>query len=112
MSKDGHARTGVQGAEKERRMFPRIQARCPVRYSGESFAQLGVGELRDYSAGGVRMVSECVLLHNSQIRIELMPEPKSRVPRITADAVVVRCGMRDDHRYEVACRLTRVRHKR
>ena len=97
-----------QNVESERRAFPRILARCPVRYSGKSFSELGVAELRDYSAGGVRMISDNILLRSSKIRIELMPESKSRVPRIIAEAVVIRCGMRDDHRYEVACKLTKV----
>lgn len=109
MSSNTQSQMGTHIKGNERRLFPRIQARCPVRYAGKNFDELGVAELRDYSAGGVRMVSESLLLHSSIIRIELVPEEQSRVPRITAEAVVVRCGMREDHRYDIACKLTKVK---
>lgn len=112
MSANMQSQADSQIKQSERRSFPRILARCPVRYSGKSFDELGVAELRDYSASGVRMVSDAVLLNHSKIRIELMPENKSRVPRIIADAVVLRCGMRDDHRYDIACKLTKVSRRR
>lgn len=96
----------------ERRLFPRMQASCVVRYAGKNFDELGVAELQDYSAGGVCMVSENIILHSSILRIELVPEGQSRVPKITAEAVVVRCGMRDDHRYDIACKLTKVNRQR
>jgi hypothetical protein len=108
MSANMQSQVNSQSNDSERRTFPRILARCPVRYSGQSFDELGIAELRDYSAGGFRMISDTILLNHSKIRIELMPETKSRVPKIIADAVVLRCGMRDDHRYEIACKLTKV----
>lgn len=83
-----------------------------MRYSGKSFNELGIAELCDYSAGGVRIISDTILLRCSQIRIELMPESKSRVPRIIAEATVLRCGMREDHRYEIACKLIKVNRQR
>lgn len=108
MSTNMQSQLDTDSEGSERRMFPRILARCPVRYAGKDFDRLGVAELRDYSATGVRMVSESILLNNCIIRIELVPEPKSRVPKISAEAVVLRCGMRADHRYEVACKLIKV----
>lgn len=95
----------------ERRLFPRIQARCPVRYSGKNFDELGVAELRDYSAGGMRIVSDTLLLQSSKIRIEFVPGPQSRIPKLAAEVVVLRCGVREDHRYEIACKLTKVKYR-
>ncbi|MDT8383096.1 MAG: hypothetical protein RRB22_01630 [Gammaproteobacteria bacterium] len=101
----------------ERRMFPRIVASCPVRYAHrpglahEHFAEghWENADLCDYSATGVRMVCDNTLLQDTKINLELLPGTMRRVPRIVAEAVVVRCGLRDDHRYEIACKLTRVR---
>lgn len=112
MSANGQSVADSQVKYSERRAFPRILARCPVRYSGKSFDELGIAELRDYSAGGLRMISDTILFRSSQIRIELVPESKSRVPRIIAEATVLRCGMRDDHRYEIACKLIKVSRQR
>ena len=112
MSLSGQSLGGSPVEDSERRAFPRILARCPVRYSGKSFDELGIAELRDYSAGGVRMISDSILLRCSQIRIELVPESNSRVPPIIAEATVLRCGMRDDHRYDIACKLIKVNRRR
>ncbi len=111
MSVNGQSVADSEAKYSERRAFPRILARCPVHYSGKSFDELGVAELCDYSAGGVRIISDTFLLRCSQIRIELVPESKSRVPRIIAEATVLRCGMRDDHRYEIACKLLKVKRR-
>ena len=93
----------------ERRMFPRIMASCPVRYTQQLGGNWDNAELCDYSAAGLRMVCDSTLLHNTKINLELIPERMTNVPKIAAEAVVVRCGLRDDHRYEIACKLTKVR---
>lgn len=103
----GHSAGGA-----ERRMFPRIVASCPVRYAHRpgfavelaadlSPASLADGhwetaDLCDYSATGLRMVCDNTLLQDTKINLELMPGTLRRVPRIVAEAVVVRCGLRDD----------------
>lgn len=96
----------------ERRKFPRIQASCPVRYSVQNNGEWDAAELHDYSAIGVCMVSDVTLLQSSKIQLELVPEKRSRVPSIVAEAIVVRCDLRDDHRYEIACKLTKVKRRR
>jgi len=93
----------------ERRMFPRIIASCPVRYAQRLGNNWDNAELCDYSATGLRMVCDNTLLQDTKINVELVPEKMMRVPKIVAEAVVVRCGLRDDHRYEIACKLTKVR---
>lgn len=93
----------------ERRMFPRIVASCPVRYTREIEGIWDNAELCDYSATGLRMVCDNTVLQNTKINVELIPEKMTRIPKITAEAIVVRCGVRDDHRYEIACKLTKVR---
>jgi hypothetical protein len=112
MSANMRLQENSQHKSGERRLFPRIQASCLVRYAGKNFDELGVAELRDYSAGGVCMISDSILLNSSMLRIELLPEKQSRVPHITAEAVVVRCGMREDHRYDIACKLIKVNRRR
>jgi hypothetical protein len=90
-------------------MFPRVIANCPVRYTQQVDGKWDNAELCDYSATGLRMVCDNTLLQNTKINVELIPERMMRVPKIAAEAVVVRCGLRDDHRYEIACKLTKVR---
>jgi len=107
VNKQLHEATQEKGSE--RRMFPRIQANCLVRFSLQGDEEWGNAELHDYSAIGVRMVSDTTLLHSSKIQLELVPEKRSRVPRIFAEAVVMRCDLRNDHRYEIACKLTKVK---
>lgn len=96
----------------ERRMFPRIEASCPVRFAHKIEGQWDEAELCDYSATGLRMVCDTTLLQDTKINVELVPGKLIRVPKISAEAVVVRCGLRDDHRYEIACKLTKVSSQR
>ena len=93
----------------ERRAFPRIKGSCPVRYTAiQGRPEWLEAELADYSATGVRMVCRETLLHNTSISLQLLPGGKPTIPRISAQAVVVRCHLNADHQYEVACKLTRV----
>ncbi len=112
MSANVQSHAGSQTRGSERRKFPRMQAYCSVRYLGEGNNEWGTAELHDYSAIGVRMISDKTLLQSSKVQLELVPESKSRVPGIAAEAIVVRCGLREDHRYEIACKLTRVKRLR
>lgn len=93
----------------ERRKFPRIVASCPVRFAQKVEDSWGNAELCDYSATGLRMVCDNTLLTDTKIKVELIPGNMKRIPKITAEAIVVRCGLREDHRYEVAVKLTKVR---
>ncbi|MBL1277382.1 MAG: hypothetical protein COB30_014965 [Ectothiorhodospiraceae bacterium] len=105
--------------KNERRKFPRIQATCPVRFleHEDKSAPEKVkepwddAELCDYSAIGIRMVCDDTLLQNTKINVELVPEKLARIPNILAEAVVVRCDMRSDHRYDIACKLIKVKPK-
>ena len=99
----GGAPTGA-----ERRMFPRIMASCPVRYTRQIEGRWDSAELCDYSATGLKMVCDNTVLQDTKINVELIPEKMMRIPKIAAEAIVVRCGLRDDHRYEIACKLTKV----
>lgn len=92
----------------ERRKFPRIVAQCPVRYQGQQ-GDWGEAELQDYSATGIRMMCEETLLQNTKLTLHMLPAAKTRIPRLSAEGVVVRCVLGADHRYEIACKLTKVR---
>ena len=100
---------GYEPSGVDRRMFPRIVASCPVRYTRQIEGNWDTAELCDYSAAGLRMVCDNTVLQDTKINVELVPEKMMHVPKIVAEAVVVRCGLRDDHRYEIACKLTKVR---
>lgn len=95
----------------ERRSFPRIKANCPMHYFTHNIGDWCVGELNDYSANGICFLAEETILKNTEITLRIMRNSKVRVPPMSAVAVVVRCDIGDDHRYKVACKLTRVRHE-
>ena len=100
-------------AKNERRKFPRIEATCPVLYLQHEIVKepWDNAELRDYSAIGIRMVCDNTLLQDTKINVELIPEKITRIPKVLAEAVVVRCDLRPDHRYEVACKLIKVKRR-
>jgi hypothetical protein len=97
--------------EVERRSFPRIRAICPVHYLTHKSGDWCVAELNDYSANGVCFLTDETILSDTEITLRIMRNPKVRVPPMSAIAVVVRCEVNEDHRYKVACKLTRVRHE-
>ena len=93
----------------ERRGFPRIKATCPVHYFTHIGGDWFEAELDNYSANGMCIVADETLIKNTEITIRIMRSAKVTVPPMSANAVVVRCDLSDDHRYRIACKLTRVR---
>jgi hypothetical protein len=97
--------------EVERRIFPRMRASCPVHYLAHKSVDWCVAELNDYSANGLCFLTDETILRDTEITLRIMRNSKVRVPPMSAFAVVVRCDVNEDHRYKVACKLTRVRHE-
>lgn len=95
----------------ERRSFPRIKASCLVHYFTHQGGDWFEAELSDYSANGICIITDETILRDTEITIRIMRNAKVRVPPMSAFAKVVRCDLGDDHRYRVACKLTRVRNE-
>ena len=105
--------THCEKNEFERRAFPRFKAQCPLHYFTQDGGTWNEAVLEDYSAGGVCFFSNETLLQNTKITLQIMKNAGlnagTPVPPMAASAIVVRCELDDEHRYKVACKLTRVR---
>jgi len=105
--------THYEKNESERRAFPRFKAQCPLHYFTQDGGSWNEAVLEDYSAGGVCFYSDETLLKNTKITLQIMKNAGTNVgnpvPPMAASAIVVRCELDDEHRFKVACRLTRVR---
>lgn len=101
--------TQSSSGKAERRAFPRINAQCAIRFSTHSQSDWQHAELENYSAAGLCMLCDSTLLVNTQLTLQLMPGDNKLVPPMSAEAVVVRCQLDEDHHYQIACKLTKVR---
>ena len=95
--------------KQERRAFPRFKAQCELHYFAKNGGVWNQAILKDYSAGGVCFLGEETLTQDSKISIQITRDAHPAVPPMTASAVVVRCEIDENHRYRIACKLTRVR---
>ena len=109
--------THCEKDEFERRAFPRFKAQCPLHYFTQDAGTWNEAVLEDYSAGGVCFLSNETLSQNTKITLQITKNAGSSagtnagtpVPPMAASAIVVRCELDEQHRYKVACKLTRVR---
>jgi len=105
--------THCEKNEFERRAFPRFKAQCLLHYFTQDGGAWNEAVLEDYSASGVCFLSDETLLQNTKITLQIMKNTGHNtgtpVPPMAASAVVVRCELDEQHRYKVACKLTRVR---
>ncbi len=53
---------GVRAAPFEKREYPRIEASCPIRYQIEPDEEWQDATLLDYSATGIRMTCDDLIL--------------------------------------------------
>lgn len=94
---------------KEQRMFPRIPAQCPVLYRAAESKYWYEGKLVNFSATGVRIECDEMLLPGTPVFIEIRPGDDKVIPAVTGKGTVVRCEANAHLRYEVSCRLTKVK---
>lgn len=99
-----HAETEIA----EKRLFPRITARCPVLYRVEGVARRQVAISTDFSATGVKMVCKQALVLQAAIEVEFKPGSNKSVPAMVAHGHVLRCEAMANGEFLVACRFTRV----
>lgn len=92
----------------EKRLFPRIQVRCPLLYRVAGAAQQMESVTVDFSATGVKMACKEALAVKTQIEIEFRPGSNKSVPAMRANGEVTRCEPGEEGEFLIACRFTRV----
>ena len=87
----------------EKREYPRVQANCPVRYQTDITNEWQEATLLDYSATGICIECDDLLLKGTKIKIELLPGSLQKIPQISAEGVVVRFSMDEECSFQIAC---------
>ena len=95
---------------QERREYPRIRANCPVRYQLDSEDTWQNAVLMDYSAMGVQMICDDLILKGTKVRIEVLPGNMRNIPAIKAEGVVIRHEIDDEHRFHIGCQFLKIVH--
>lgn len=98
----------VTAPPAEKREYPRIKARCPVQYQLDSGDDWRDATLLDYSATGVRIICTDLILTGTKLKIRLMPDSLQKVPKISADGIVVRFDLDEEHSFKIACEFLKV----
>lgn len=93
---------------KERRMFPRLDATCPVLYQMADSTQWRTGSLVNFSATGLRIQCEELLSPGGDISIQIQPGKNRAVPAIMAKGRILRCELDEELYCEISCKLTKV----
>lgn len=99
----------MEKANKDKRVFPRIETECPVLYSVGSSKKWQVAILRNMSATGLLMRTKEQLVEDVGVSIMTKPGANRLVPEISCKGLVTRCVKKGDEHYEVSCKLTEVK---
>lgn len=98
----------LKGAALERREYPRVEASCPIRYQTDDSDVWEKATLLDYSATGIRMLCDDLLLKGTKIKIEVLPGSLQHIPQISAEGVVVRFSMDEECSFQIGCEFLTV----
>lgn len=99
---------GLKGVPFEKREYPRVVASCPIRYQTDDDAEWYEATLMDYSATGIRMICDDLLLKGTKIKIEVLPGSLQHIPQISVEGVVVRFSMDDECSFQIGCEFVNV----
>ena len=99
----------MENANKDKRVFPRIETECPVLYSIGSSQKWQVAILCNMSATGLLMKTKEQLVNDISISVITKPGTNRLVPEITAKGVVTRCVQKNEENYEISCKLIEVK---
>ncbi|MGD8572394.1 MAG: PilZ domain-containing protein [Gammaproteobacteria bacterium] len=99
----------MERANKDKRVFPRIETECPVLYSVGSSKKWQVAILCNMSATGLLMKTKEQLVEDVNVSVMTKPGTNRLVPEITCKGIVTRCNKKGDQHYEVSCKLTEVK---
>jgi c-di-GMP-binding flagellar brake protein YcgR len=92
----------------DKREYPRVEASCPIRYQVNNSDVWESATLLDYSATGIRMLCDDLLLKGTRMNIELLPGSLQKIPQISVEAIVVRFSMDDECNFQIGCEFLSV----
>jgi hypothetical protein len=99
---------GAKGVPFEKREYPRVEASCPIRYQTGDADDWEDATLLDYSATGISMLCDDLLLKGTKIKIEVLPGSLQHIPQISVEGVVIRFSMDNDCSFQIGCQFVSV----
>ena len=90
------------------RIFPRVDATCPVMHRANETQRWSVGLLINFSATGMLFQSARELKAGSAISVRLERGRNHVIPALSGSGKVIRCTKMDNNKYEVACKLSHI----
>lgn len=104
----GSVNTQIEKQNKNKRLFPRIEAECPVLYRTNAQERWCVGILQDFSATGVLMICNRNLATGTKISLRLERERNKILPALRGSGIITRSNKLSNTKYEIACKLTKI----
>ena len=92
---------------RDKRIFPRLDARCPVLYQPDGQQSWKVGKMQNLSATGLQLICNDNLQPFTLVHIHVKPGTRKDIPEIRASGEVVSCEALQQG-YMVSCKLTRI----
>jgi len=90
------------------RVFPRINAKCPVMHRSNESERWSVGLLINFSATGMLFTSARALNIDADITVRLERGRNLVIPSLSGSGKVIRCTKLETNKYEIACKLTKI----
>lgn len=90
------------------RVFPRIDAKCPVMHRSDDLERWSVGLLINFSATGMLFTSARALKVGADISVRLERGRNLVIPALSGSGNIIRCTKLETNKYEIACKLTKI----
>jgi len=90
------------------RVFPRIDARCPVMHRADDSERWSVGLLINFSATGMLFTSARALKVGEDVSVRLERGRNLVIPALSGSGNIIRCTKLETNKYEIACKLTKI----
>ena len=90
------------------RVFPRVEAICPVMHRANESQRWSVGLLINFAATGLLFQSTRALQADTDIMVRLERGRNRVIPALSGSGKVIRCTKMDNNKYEVACKLSHI----
>lgn len=93
---------------RNKRVFPRMPAECPVLFRTNDQERWYIGVLQDYSATGMLMTCTRALLAGTPISMRLERGSNRSIPALSGSGTVIRSDKLSSTKYVIACKLTQI----